>query len=250
MPGLRPSQFVLTPPGDPDWLEIIGIAGDVPSRGLREPTPSAAYIPFTLSIGDNWSLIVRTRSDPEGLLRAVRAQIHVAAPGQPIGPARFSVRTGENILRSIGWEKDEVVSSLFVVFAGLALVLAAIGLVQRGLVRDGAQDAGIRNSDGAGRAEAGRTSTGPDSGGADCRCWTGRGIGLSLLSNKLLAHWTVAGVGDPWVLMSIAGNSACGRRGLRQAVPGTEGRADGSGVVTAAVMLCSRLVRRLARLFD
>ena len=79
-------------------------------------------------MADNQALIVRTRSAPLGLVRAVREQIHAVVPGQPIGPSSSGVRTGEDILRSIGWEREEFVSSLFTAFAGLALALAAIGL--------------------------------------------------------------------------------------------------------------------------
>jgi ABC-type antimicrobial peptide transport system permease subunit len=137
-------------------------------------------------------------------MRAVREQIHVAAPGQPVGPSRYGVRTGEFILRSIGWEKDQVVSSLFAVFAGLALALAAIGLYSAVSYATAlrTQEFGIRMALGAQKLDVIRLVLIPASRIVSVGLIAG--IGLSLLSNKALSHWTVARVGDPWVLTSIA----------------------------------------------
>jgi ABC-type antimicrobial peptide transport system permease subunit len=155
-------------------------------------------------IGDNWSLIVRTHSDPVSILRAVREQIHIAAPGQPVGPSRTGVRTGEFILRSIGWEKDQVVSTLFALFAGLALVLAAAGLysVVSYATALRTQEFGIRMALGARKLDVIRLVLIPA--GRIVAIGLVAGIGVSLLSNKALSHWTVARVSDPWVLASIA----------------------------------------------
>src|SRR5262249_14702722 len=54
IPGLnkRTNQFVLGRSGADGWVEVVGVVGDVPNRGLHEITAPAVYVPYTLTLGD------------------------------------------------------------------------------------------------------------------------------------------------------------------------------------------------------
>src|SRR6185295_1457475 len=180
-------------------LEIVGIVGNVANRGLRETPAPAAYVPYTLWIADNQGLIVRTRSTPLGLVRAVREQIHAAVPGQPIGPASSGVRTGEDLLRSIGWAREEFVSSLFSAFAGLALALAAIGLYSALSYATAlrTREFGIRIALGARRADIIRLVLAPVT--RIVVAGIVAGLALSFASHKVLSTWAITQATDPAV---------------------------------------------------
>lgn len=197
-PTLGPTQWIVTPEWSTEPLEIVGVVGDVINRGLHEEPGPAVYVPYTLNIGDNLALIVRT---PDGLriVDELRQRVNAVADGQAIA----NIATGEDILREIGWQQEEVVSTLFAIFAGLALALAAIGLYSAvaytTVLRR--QEFGIRMALGARNGDVIRLVLRP----ASIAVPAGILIGLaaSLASNRLLASWTSVSVYDPWVLASI-----------------------------------------------
>jgi ABC-type antimicrobial peptide transport system permease subunit len=203
MPRLGTGQWIVAAPASTDWLEIIGIAGNVANRGLRETPAPAAYIPYSLWIADNQALLLRTRSAPLALVRAVREQIHAAVPGQPIGPSGSSVRTGEDILRSIGWEREEFVSSLFTALAGLALALAAIGLYSALSYATAlrTREFGIRLALGAERTDIMRLVLRPVT--TIVASGIVVGLALSLALHKALSAWTITRATDPTVFVVI-----------------------------------------------
>jgi predicted permease len=204
LPRLGTGQWIVAAPASTDWLEIVGIVGNVANRGLRETPAPAAYVPYTLWIADNQALIVRTRASPLALVRAVREQIHAAVPGQPIGPSSSGVRTGEDILRSIGWEREEFVSSLFTAFAGLALALAAIGLYSALSYATAlrTREFGIRLALGAQRADIIRLVLMPVSGIVGCGVIVG--LVLSLASHRVLSTWAITQASDPVVFIATS----------------------------------------------
>ena len=197
-PSLQPGQWVRTPEWSRDWIEIIGIVGNVRNAGLQRPTAAAAYFPFSLSVGDNMALLVRSR-DTARVVQEIRKQVHGVAAGQPVA----AIATGESILREIGWQREEVVSALFTVFAGLALLLAAIGLYSAVSYASNlrAREFGIRMAVGATKGDIIRLVARP----AAAVVGVGIAVGIagSLAANKLLASFTRATVYDPWVLGSV-----------------------------------------------
>jgi ABC-type antimicrobial peptide transport system permease subunit len=110
--------------GSDGWLEIVGVAGNTPNRGLSEAVVPAVYVPYTLMMGDSMQLVLRTTGAPMTMVRAVREQIRAVDAGQPVGKAQ----TAEELLRAEGWAREQFTASLFLVFAMLALALAATGL--------------------------------------------------------------------------------------------------------------------------
>ena len=124
IPNYRPGLWTVAPAWSNDWLEIVGVVGNTIGNDFGQAPPAAIYVPYTLMIGDNMSLVLRTQNSTEAI-RFARQQIHAAAPGQAIGP---SVQTAADILREAGWGRQEFLSSLFGALAVFALLLAAIGL--------------------------------------------------------------------------------------------------------------------------
>jgi ABC-type antimicrobial peptide transport system permease subunit len=203
MPGLRPGQFIRTAPTSTDWLEVIGVVKAIRNRGLHDPPAPAAYVPYTLFLADNFALIMRTRSSPLSVVRAVRERINRVAAGQPIGPAKSSVRTGEDILRATGWGREEFVSSLFAAFAALGLALATIGLYSAVsyATASRSQEFGIRMALGARKADVVRLVLRPAI--LTVAAGSTAGLLLAFSSSRLLTHWTIAPAIDASVVPLI-----------------------------------------------
>src|SRR5580693_9082600 len=108
LPGFTAfTSWILAAKRSNDWLEIVGVAGGTPNRGLREPIGPAVYVPYTLLMGDSMNLVIRTETAPLAMMRAVREQIHSIDAGQPVTNAR----TAEDLLRSEGWASEQFVAS-------------------------------------------------------------------------------------------------------------------------------------------
>jgi predicted permease len=110
--------------------EIVGVVGDVKSS-LGEPVPSTVFIPLAQDPGEiqgfqAWfpvSVVVRTGQPPLSLSHAVESAVHDADPDLPIG----HVQSMEQVLAaSLAFQA--FLMTLMSVFAGLALVLAAVGI--------------------------------------------------------------------------------------------------------------------------
>ncbi|MCI0391389.1 MAG: ABC transporter permease [Acidobacteria bacterium] len=112
--------------GDPQtspWRTIVGIVGDVRNEGLSaEPNPQM-YAPFTQVTPRSLSLIVRGAGDPTGLIAGVRSTVAGLDRDLPL----YNVRTLKQMLQeSLARERFSLL--LIVTFAGLALLLAGVGI--------------------------------------------------------------------------------------------------------------------------
>jgi putative ABC transport system permease protein len=106
---------------------IVGVVSDVKGGSLNQPTPALVYAPLTQHRREGWSnnlmLAVQTSTTPDALTSAIREQVRALDPDQPV----TSVRTMDQLLnRTLSGAKFGLL--LFGLFAGLALVLAAIGI--------------------------------------------------------------------------------------------------------------------------
>jgi putative ABC transport system permease protein len=112
--------------------EIVGVVGHVKHFGIdgEVPVDPQAYFPFSQTsaeampfIARGLNVLVRAKSDPLGLAPAVRDQVRALDPDQPV----FNARTMEQIVdASLAGRRFAM--SLLGVFAGLALLLAAVGI--------------------------------------------------------------------------------------------------------------------------
>ena len=104
-------------------FEIVGVAEDVKYFGLAEPSEPSLYLPVAQAPFRRMSYVLRTAGDPEALMSAARRELQAADPTVPIS----LVSTMERVLStSVAREKFSML--LLMLFAGVALVLAAVGV--------------------------------------------------------------------------------------------------------------------------
>ena len=112
--------------------EIVGIVGDVKDSGLEVVDPVATlYMPLaqlSAPLQGAWtsfpmSLVVRTTSDPSSLTSAVTTAVHQVDSELPL----LQILTMQDVIgASLSQQRFNML--LLAVFAGLALLLAAIGI--------------------------------------------------------------------------------------------------------------------------
>jgi putative ABC transport system permease protein len=117
--------------GMPDDL-IIGVVGHVKNYGLDSPGPVQAQIyraraqvpeKFQPLLAERVTLLVRTFQEPESLTAPVRRAVQEVDPNQPV----FNVQTmGQVVSDSIAPQRLSMM--LLIIFAGVAVVLAAVGI--------------------------------------------------------------------------------------------------------------------------
>ena len=103
--------------------EIIGVVGDIKHKRLDEEAEPMAYWPHPELVYPFMTLVIRTRGDAPSVAPAARNVIQSLDSEQPIA----DVRTLDSLLaKSIARARFSAL--LLTVFAGLALILAAIGI--------------------------------------------------------------------------------------------------------------------------
>jgi hypothetical protein len=114
-------QQITTGVPDRTWV-IVGVVGDVKARGLDAEPPFLAYIPYWDRTAADMTLVLRASGDPAVQAAAIR---HLIADVDAELAAE-DVRTMATVVeRSVASRKFQAL--LMTVFAGLAVVLAALG---------------------------------------------------------------------------------------------------------------------------
>jgi putative ABC transport system permease protein len=108
----------------PRWREVVGIVGHVKNEGLEGESRAQYYVPYAQRADSpNLFLVVRTDGDPASLAPAVRGAIAGVDKDLPV----FRVMTVERVV-SDSLAQRRFSMTLFGIFAGLALLLAVVGL--------------------------------------------------------------------------------------------------------------------------
>jgi predicted permease len=110
-----------SPPID---VTIVGVVPTVRQRSFQEPDPDpVVYLPYRADAQRFAMLIVRTAAEPGTVTPLVREEMRSVEPDLPL----FDVQTMDQRLAQMRWPM-RVFGSMFAIFAGIALVLSAVGL--------------------------------------------------------------------------------------------------------------------------
>src|SRR5215475_3377677 len=124
--NLRPRESQ-TPENRAPRRLIVGVVADVKGGGLNQPSAPLVYAPLHQYRREGWvnslTLAVQTKTAPESLTAAIRAQVQALDQDQPVAGVRT---VGELLVRSLSEAKFNLLS--LGIFAAVAMVLAAIGV--------------------------------------------------------------------------------------------------------------------------
>ncbi|HEV7747769.1 MAG TPA: ABC transporter permease [Pyrinomonadaceae bacterium] len=106
-------------------LTVIGVVGDVKIGGLDDAIRPVIYYPFRQDSNAGTNLVVRTTNDPTALAAAIRNEARTLEPDVAI----FNVNAMEQLIsNSPAAFMRRFPALLISVFAGIALLLASIGI--------------------------------------------------------------------------------------------------------------------------
>jgi putative ABC transport system permease protein len=121
--GHRISKFGEGTTEAPVWRTVVGVVRHVAKYGLDGRVKDQYYLPAAQRPQRSMFLVVRTAGDPAGLATAARAAVRAVDPDMPV----FKVMTMQRVIEDtlVG---RRFTAMLLVIFAAVALVLAAVGL--------------------------------------------------------------------------------------------------------------------------
>ena len=140
-------------PDDGAWVTVVGIAPNIAQNRLTRQFDPLVYLPYPRrtiesprAFGDRW-LLVRASLPPSALVNDFRNQVAAIDPEQSIGIGPVPLTT----LISRSHQFKAFTTTLFLIFAAVALLLASVGLhaVIAYSVRRRTQEMGIRLAIGA-----------------------------------------------------------------------------------------------------
>ena len=105
------------------WMRIVGVVGDIKSDGFDAASAGVLYTPSNQRPSYASALYLRTAVDQATLGEAIRREVQAVDPNIPV----FDVRTMEDVVAKYLAERRFALE-LLGVFAGVALLLASIGI--------------------------------------------------------------------------------------------------------------------------
>ena len=216
-------QLGATPDEEVPWMEVVGVVGDV-RPGLGVEPQAEMYLPYRQADAVlpvfQLSIVLRTAGDPLLLASALRNALAEIDPNQPL----VKVRTmQENMATSVAQPRFR--TWLIGIFAGIALLLAAVGVygVMSYTVTQRTNEIGVRVTLGARPKEIYRIIVGE--GLRFALLGVGIGLAAALAMTRLLQSFlfgvsaydpmTFAGVAVLLILVALAASFVPARRATR-----------------------------------
>ena len=120
VPELIPGR---SDPSEPVALEIIGVVNDLKNSGVKEPARPEVYISYLQAPWTSEYLVVRSRSETEPLVAALREAVATVDPDLPLtGASTMDERFSTSLAGG------RVVVALMIIFAVMALSMGTVGL--------------------------------------------------------------------------------------------------------------------------
>jgi putative ABC transport system permease protein len=143
-------RIIVTWDGSGRQDEIVGVVGDIRESALEKEAEPAIYWPLPREANGGMALVIRGAGDTTALTTAVEKAIRGLDPDLPVA----DVRTMQQVISS-SIARPRFNTMLFAIFAGVALVLAAVGLygVMNYSATQRIHEIGIRMALGATRAD-------------------------------------------------------------------------------------------------
>jgi len=109
----------------PEWITVVGIARDVRQTSVSAAPSPEVYMPAKSYTGSfpTWSVVIRSALPAESLVPGIRRAIHSEEPEAAVD----HVKTMDEVVAD-SVSAQRIVATLLLCFAGLALVLAGLGL--------------------------------------------------------------------------------------------------------------------------
>jgi putative ABC transport system permease protein len=104
-------------------VTVVGVAGDVRLFGLDQTPEPVVYLNFTYGVWNPMQIVMRTARDPLDFAGLLRKEVRTLDPGVPVS----RIRTMDDLI-DLSTVSRRFTMTLFTIFAGVALLLACIGL--------------------------------------------------------------------------------------------------------------------------
>jgi len=104
-------------------MEIVGIVGDIKDTDLDRVAAPGFYLPYAQDPLPWMGIVLRATAEPASLAPAARSEVANLDPAQPI----FYLKTVERMIHERTSPK-RIMTAMMGVFAGIALLLAGVGL--------------------------------------------------------------------------------------------------------------------------